>query len=229
MFNAIAVGLVWALREPAMSLNEELRVLRMRLEARRPPELVATMRRAVDELRASGSPARVVKVGELAPRFTLPNAEGAVGALRGAARPRTAGDDVLPRPVVTLLQRGAGSSTEDRAGHRSGGCHAPCPLPLAPAALVTRRAIPCLPWWQEAVRRAASRPGLRRWFGTIGERHRAHLPTLSTGGVLAEARKEKPQRGICHLTRILQAERARLFWVAARATSAALMPSSARL
>ena len=58
-----------------MALNEELKVLRMRLEARRPPEVVATMRRAVEELRASGSPARVVKVGELAPRFTLPNAE----------------------------------------------------------------------------------------------------------------------------------------------------------
>jgi len=37
---------------------------------------------------------------------------------------------------------------------------------------------------------------------------------------------EKPR---CHLTETLHAERARLFWAAARATSAALMPSSARL
>jgi hypothetical protein len=59
-----------------MSLNDELKALRIRLEARRPPEVVATMHRAVDELRASGASARVLKVGALAPRFTLPNAEG---------------------------------------------------------------------------------------------------------------------------------------------------------
>jgi hypothetical protein len=58
-----------------MSLNEELTALRTRSEARRPPEVVATMHRAVDELRASGAPARVLKVGEPVPRFTLPNAE----------------------------------------------------------------------------------------------------------------------------------------------------------
>ncbi len=58
-----------------MSLNEELKALRTRLEARRPPEVVAMMHRAVDELRASGAVARVLKAGALASRFTLPNAE----------------------------------------------------------------------------------------------------------------------------------------------------------
>ena len=61
-----------------MSLNDELKALRARAEARRPPEIVATMRRAVDELRASGAPARVLKVGDAAPAFGLPDAEGRI-------------------------------------------------------------------------------------------------------------------------------------------------------
>jgi hypothetical protein len=63
------------MEETGMSLNEELKALRTRLEARRPPEVVATMHRAVDELRASSAAARVLKAGALAPSFTLPNAE----------------------------------------------------------------------------------------------------------------------------------------------------------
>ena len=58
-----------------MSLNDELKALRARAESKRPPEIVATMYRAVDELRASGAPDRVLKVGDAAPRFELSNAE----------------------------------------------------------------------------------------------------------------------------------------------------------
>jgi len=58
-----------------MSLKDELKSLRGRAEAKRPPEIVATMRRAVDELRASGAPGRVLKVGDRAPQFALPNAD----------------------------------------------------------------------------------------------------------------------------------------------------------
>ena len=58
-----------------MSLKDELRSLRERAEAKRPPEIVATMRRAVDELRASGAPARVLKPGDVAPHWALPNAD----------------------------------------------------------------------------------------------------------------------------------------------------------
>jgi hypothetical protein len=58
-----------------MSLKEELQSLRARAEARRSPEIVAVMHRAVDELRASGAPSRVLKPGVVAPRFVLPNAE----------------------------------------------------------------------------------------------------------------------------------------------------------
>ncbi len=46
-----------------MVLKEELKTLRERLEAKRPPETVATMHRAVDELRASGAPGQVLKPG----------------------------------------------------------------------------------------------------------------------------------------------------------------------
>jgi hypothetical protein len=106
-----------------MSLNEELKALRTRSEARRPPEVVATMHRAVDELRASGAPARVLKVGALAPRFALPNAEEQL-VDSATLRARPAGGHVLSRPVVTLLQRRAGSSTEGRTGDRGARRHA---------------------------------------------------------------------------------------------------------
>jgi hypothetical protein len=58
-----------------MSLNDELKALRARAESKRPPEIVAAMHRAVDELRASGAPERVLKIGDTAPGFALPNAE----------------------------------------------------------------------------------------------------------------------------------------------------------
>jgi hypothetical protein len=58
-----------------MSLEEDLQSLRARAEAKRAPEVVAAMRRAVDELRASGAPARVLKPGTPAPHFLLPDAE----------------------------------------------------------------------------------------------------------------------------------------------------------
>ena len=58
-----------------MSLREDLAALRMRLESGRPPEVVKTMHRAVDELRASGAAGRILEVGAKAPRFVLPNAD----------------------------------------------------------------------------------------------------------------------------------------------------------
>jgi hypothetical protein len=61
-----------------MSLNDELKALRARAESKRPPKIVAAMHRAVDELRASGAPGRVLKVGDSAPRFALPNADGRI-------------------------------------------------------------------------------------------------------------------------------------------------------
>ena len=57
-----------------MSLKAELKALQTRLESARPAEVVATMHRAVEELRASGSADRVLKAGDVAPHFVLPNA-----------------------------------------------------------------------------------------------------------------------------------------------------------
>ena len=57
-----------------MSLKAELKALRTRLESGRPADVVATMHRAVEELRASGAAGRVLKVGDTAPAFVLPNA-----------------------------------------------------------------------------------------------------------------------------------------------------------
>jgi hypothetical protein len=58
-----------------MSLKDELKSLRERAEAKRPTEIVAAMHRAVDELRASGAPSKVLKVGDTAPHFALPNGD----------------------------------------------------------------------------------------------------------------------------------------------------------
>ena len=57
-----------------MSLKADLKALQTRLEGNRSPEIVATMHRAVDELRASGAGDRVLKAGDRAPDFVLPNA-----------------------------------------------------------------------------------------------------------------------------------------------------------
>jgi hypothetical protein len=57
-----------------MSLKAELKALQTRLESRRPADVVATMHRAVEELRASGAADRVLKPGDAAPHFVLPNA-----------------------------------------------------------------------------------------------------------------------------------------------------------
>lgn len=59
-----------------MSLKEELKTLQTRLEAGRPPEVVAAMHQAVADLRASDIARKVLKVGDRAPEFALPNAAG---------------------------------------------------------------------------------------------------------------------------------------------------------
>lgn len=59
-----------------MSLQEQLDALRAQSKSRIPVEAQAVMQRSVDELRASGIMARVPKVGDRAPDFTLPNAGG---------------------------------------------------------------------------------------------------------------------------------------------------------
>lgn len=80
-----------------MSLKEELKALQTRLEAGRPPEVVAAMHRAVADLRASDIAQKVLQVGDRAPEFALPNA---AGSLVASKRLLAAG------PLVVTFYRG---------------------------------------------------------------------------------------------------------------------------
>ncbi len=59
-----------------MTLNEQLQAIREKSRERIPAASRSIMERAVDDLRRSGAVDRVVKVGERAPDFKLPNAAG---------------------------------------------------------------------------------------------------------------------------------------------------------
>jgi len=59
-----------------VALQEKLDSIREAARTRIPPETRAVMERSVEELRASGIVQRVVRVGQPAPEFTLPNAAG---------------------------------------------------------------------------------------------------------------------------------------------------------
>lgn len=61
-----------------MSLREVLDRTRAAGEAKRAPEIVAQMHRAVDELRASGILDGVVKAGDVMPSFTLAGQNGRI-------------------------------------------------------------------------------------------------------------------------------------------------------
>ena len=68
-------------KEAVMSLQEKLDEFKAKFESGGPPfhatpDVVATMHRATDEIRASGILDRVLKIGDSAPDFSLPNAEG---------------------------------------------------------------------------------------------------------------------------------------------------------
>ena len=61
-----------------MSLQDRLEAFRKKFETNASPEIVATMHRATDDLRRSGILDRVLKVGDTAPAFALPNADGVI-------------------------------------------------------------------------------------------------------------------------------------------------------
>lgn len=80
-----------------MTLKEELLALRQKGEAKRTPDVVAKMHRAVDELRQSRASERILTVGDRAPEFVLPNAEEKPVAL----------STLLARgPVIVTFYRG---------------------------------------------------------------------------------------------------------------------------
>jgi hypothetical protein len=60
----------------AMSLQDKLNAHKAKSQASRPPEVAATLRRATEELRATGILDHVLKIGARAPAFALPSARG---------------------------------------------------------------------------------------------------------------------------------------------------------
>ena len=80
-----------------MTLAERLDTMRAAAKTRIPPEAQTVMQRSVDDLRASGLANRVARVGQPAPKFTLPDAAGEQVSL----------DGLLARgPVVLSFYRG---------------------------------------------------------------------------------------------------------------------------
>jgi hypothetical protein len=65
-----------ALLEGIMTLQERLDAYKAEFESKLPPEKLAIMHRATEDLRHSGILDRVIKVGSLAPEFVLPNVRG---------------------------------------------------------------------------------------------------------------------------------------------------------
>ena len=78
-------------------LEDDLEAIRTMARTRLPAEAQALMQRSVDELRASGILDRVVKVGQPAPDFTLPDTEGV---------PVSLGALIAAGPVVLSFFRG---------------------------------------------------------------------------------------------------------------------------
>jgi hypothetical protein len=80
-----------------MALQEKLDAMREMSKTRIPSEARAVMERSIDDLRASGIMRRVARVGQTAPDFTLPNADGRPVGLK----------ELLARgPVVLSFYRG---------------------------------------------------------------------------------------------------------------------------
>ncbi len=59
-----------------MTLQERLNARKSEFESKAPPEKLAIMHRATEDLRRSGILERVSKVGNPAPEFLLPNLRG---------------------------------------------------------------------------------------------------------------------------------------------------------
>jgi cytochrome oxidase Cu insertion factor (SCO1/SenC/PrrC family) len=80
-----------------MSLKAQLDAIKTAGDTRIPAEARAVMERAIDDVRASGILERVVKVGQPAPDFTLPDTDG---------QPVSLGALVAGGPVVLSFFRG---------------------------------------------------------------------------------------------------------------------------
>ena len=79
------------------TLAAELRRIREAGEERRPPELTAIMKRATEDLQASGITGGIPQVGDAAPLFARPDLDGATVRLSAMVR---------KGPVVVSFFRG---------------------------------------------------------------------------------------------------------------------------
>jgi hypothetical protein len=61
-----------------MSLQDKLDETKKQFEASAPPEALTIMHRAADDLLQSGIMERVLKTGDMAPVFSLPNEQGQI-------------------------------------------------------------------------------------------------------------------------------------------------------
>ena len=59
-----------------MSLQDTLDAMRASFESKLPPKIVNTMHQATEDLMQSGIMERVLKVGDQAPQFSLPDFKG---------------------------------------------------------------------------------------------------------------------------------------------------------
>jgi hypothetical protein len=59
-----------------MTLQQRLDALKSEFESKAPPDKLAIMHHATEDLRRSGIVDRVLKAGDAAPEFTLPNFRG---------------------------------------------------------------------------------------------------------------------------------------------------------
>ena len=59
-----------------MTLQDKLNEYKAQFESTLPPEAIAIMHRATDDLRHSGIMERVLKIADHAPEFALPNSQG---------------------------------------------------------------------------------------------------------------------------------------------------------
>ena len=80
-----------------MALQERLDALKAEFQSKAPPEKLAIMHRATEDLCRSGIVERVLKAGDAAPEFTLPNFRGE----------KISSADLLRRgPLVVSFYRG---------------------------------------------------------------------------------------------------------------------------
>jgi peroxiredoxin len=80
-----------------MTLKQDIEAFTAETAGRLPPELLADLRKSIDEVRRSGIAKRALAAGDTAPEFTLPNAHG---------RPVALADLLRRGPLIISFYRG---------------------------------------------------------------------------------------------------------------------------